>query len=216
VTGLIETVRVRRGVMPLLSLHAARLARSIAALGIVDPGPLGARIGALPRMEERVIRVEAGPHGVHVTTRDVPAADPFTVAAVIAPYRPYPHKITERAQFTSARAVARAAGADDALLVTGGGEVAEGTTWSVFWWEGEGKGIATPPLALGVLPGVARERLSTLLSLIECRATVGALGGLSLFAANAVRGVVPILRLDGAPVPSDPRTAELAQAFWPT
>ncbi len=213
-TGLIETVRVRRGVMPLLPLHAARLARSTVAMGIPDPGPLGARIGALPRMEERVIRIEAGAQGVHVTTRDVPPADPFTVATVVAPYRPYPHKITERAQFTSARAAARAAGADDALLVTSGGEVAEGTTWSIFWWMGEG--IATPPLALGVLPGVARERLSTLLSLIERRATLPALSGLSLFAANAVRGVVPIARLDGVPVPSDPRTAELALAFWPT
>lgn len=213
-TGIIETVRVRRGVMPLLPLHAARFARSVAALGIPDPGPLAARVAALPRMEERVIRVEAGPHGIHVTTRDVPAPDPFTVATVVAPYRPYPHKITERAQFTSARAAARAAGADDALLVTDGGEVAEGTTWSCFWWVDEG--IATPPLALGVLPGVARERLSTLLSLIERRATVAALEGLSLFAANAIRGVVPISRLDGIAVPSDPRTAELAGAFWPT
>lgn len=75
--------------------------------------------------------------------------------------------------------------------------------------------VATPALALGVLPGVARERLSTLLSLIERRATVSALQGRSLFAANAVRGVVPILRLNGVPVPSDPRTAGLAEAFWP-
>ncbi len=29
------------------------------------------------------------------------------------------------------------------------------------------------------------------------------------------RGVVPIASLYGAPVPADPRTAELAQRFWP-
>jgi branched-subunit amino acid aminotransferase/4-amino-4-deoxychorismate lyase len=44
---------------------------------------------------------------------------------------------------------------------------------------------------------------------------VAALQGRSLFAANAVRGVVPILRLDGVPVPADPRTDELAREFWP-
>jgi len=31
-----------------------------------------------------------------------------------------------------------------------------------------------------------------------------------------VRGIVPIASLDGVPVPADPRTAELAQRFWPT
>jgi hypothetical protein len=31
-----------------------------------------------------------------------------------------------------------------------------------------------------------------------------------------VRGVVPIASLDGVPVVADPRTANLAQRFWPT
>jgi len=32
---------------------------------------------------------------------------------------------------------------------------------------------------------------------------------------NAVRGIVPMASLDGALVPADPRTAELASRFWP-
>src|SRR5256885_2157455 len=38
----------------------------------------------------------------------------------------------------------------------------------------------------------------------------------SLFLRNGVRGILPIASLDGATVPADPRTAELAQRFWPT
>ena len=34
-------------------------------------------------------------------------------------------------------------------------------------------------------------------------------------AEAAVRGVVPITSLDGAPAPANPRTAELAGHFWP-
>jgi branched-subunit amino acid aminotransferase/4-amino-4-deoxychorismate lyase len=41
------------------------------------------------------------------------------------------------------------------------------------------------------------------------------LAGRSLFLTNAVRGVVPVARLDGVEVPQDPRTAVLAARFWP-
>ena len=41
-----------------------------------------------------------------------------------------------------------------------------------------------------------------------------ALGGKSLFLTNAVRGIVPIASLDGAPVTADSRTVDLALRFW--
>lgn len=160
-----------------------------------------------------MIRIEAGMHGVTVTTRDVGPAIPFDVVTCSAPYQPYPHKTTERAQFIAAQGAARAAGAADALLVTRDGFVAEGTAWSLFWWEGDG--LATSALDLGILPGVARERIAGLVPLRERRVRRAGLAGASLFAANAVRGVLPIARLDGAAIPADPRTAGLARAFWP-
>jgi hypothetical protein len=33
--------------------------------------------------------------------------------------------------------------------------------------------------------------------------------------ANAARGVVPVVRLDGRPVPQDPGTSRLSGSFWP-
>jgi para-aminobenzoate synthetase/4-amino-4-deoxychorismate lyase len=199
--------------MPFLDRHAARLARSVHALGIPDPGPLAATIPPLAGVGERVIRVEAGPHCIAVTTRDVPASDPMDVITFAEPYRPYPHKTTERGQFTAALAAARSVGAADAVLVTQDGIVAEGTTWTIVWWEGDR--LATPALDVGILPGIARERLGALLPLLECRAPRPELAGKPIFAVNAVRGVIPIVRLDGRSISQDPRTAELARAFWP-
>jgi branched-subunit amino acid aminotransferase/4-amino-4-deoxychorismate lyase len=199
--------------MPFLDRHAERLARSVRALGLPDPGPLAAAIPPLAGTGERVIRIEVGAHGIAVTTRDVASAEPMGIITFAEPYKRYPHKTTERAQFTAALAAARSAGAGDALLVTADGVVAEGTTWSLFWWEGDR--LATPALDLGVLPGVARERLGALLPLLECHAPRQGISGKPLFAANAARGVVPVARLDGVTIPQDPRTAELARAFWP-
>ncbi|PYO93734.1 MAG: hypothetical protein DMD60_15280 [Gemmatimonadetes bacterium] len=103
--------------------------------------------------------------------------------------------------------------ADDALLLTHGGWVAEGTVWTVFWWAGDA--LRTPALDLGILPGIGRARVLELLPRVERgRYPKQALAGKSLFLTNAVRGIVPIASLDGAPAPTDPRTAELARRFW--
>jgi branched-subunit amino acid aminotransferase/4-amino-4-deoxychorismate lyase len=47
----------------------------------------------------------------------------------------------------------------------------------------------------------------------ECRPAD--LMGASLFATNAVRGVVPIRRFNRVALAEDPRTARLAGRFWP-
>ncbi|HMA40083.1 MAG TPA: hypothetical protein VKP10_08400, partial [Gemmatimonadales bacterium] len=73
----------------------------------------------------------------------------------------------------------------------------------------------TPPLSLGVLPGVARGRVMELVPTVERARAAGELVGRGLFATNAIRGVVAIVRLNGAPVPHDARTTQLADRFWP-
>jgi len=63
----------------------------------------------------------------------------------------------------------------------------------VFWWEGAG--LRTPALDLEILRGIGRTRV------------------LELGKGQEIRG--PRTALDGARVPADPRTAELARRFWP-
>lgn len=212
--GVFETIRVRNGQTPLLSRHAARLAAACRALGVPQPeAPLERLVAPWLGAGDLMVRVEAGLEGPTVTTRPVPAVAPLTV--IVAPTRhvPYPFKVSARSAFEAAQSEARAVGADDALLVTGSGLVAEGTVWSIFWWEGDR--LTTPPLSLGVLPGVGRARALELEPAVERERTPAELAGRSAFAINAVRGVVPITRLAGEAVPGDPRTARLAERFWP-
>jgi branched-subunit amino acid aminotransferase/4-amino-4-deoxychorismate lyase len=207
---LIETVRIRGGVAPLWYLHLRRLAGSCKALGIPLPGELPTPSGGA----DRVHRLQVGRRGAVVSERPVGPTDPVrlvTVSGVV--HRPYAHKTTDRAQFTHGLEYARARGADDGLLLAEGGWVAEPGIWSLFWWEDDR--LSAPPLALGVLPGVARARIDEQTGVVERRVRLDELRGRSLFVANAVRGVVPVASLDGADVPSNGATATLARAFWP-
>jgi branched-subunit amino acid aminotransferase/4-amino-4-deoxychorismate lyase len=213
--GLIETMRVRGGRLPLLERHLKRLRGSLAALG--RPAPPG-DLAALARAAagsgaDGVVRLEVSDGQAAVTMRDVPSVTPLAVTLATEPHAPYPHKSTERGVFDRALAEARALGADDALLVNAAGYVAEGTTWSLFWWEG-GR-LCTPALDLGILPGVGRARVMELAEVAEARVTMATFAWRSLFLVNAVRGIVPIGSLRGRDVPLDARTAELSHRFWP-
>ena len=208
---LIETVRIRGGVAPLWYLHLRRLAGSCKALGIPLPGELPTPAGGA----DRVHRLQVGPRGATVSERPVGPADPVrlvTVSGVV--HRPYPHKTTDRRQFTEAMDQARARGADDGVLLAEGGWVAEAGIWSLFWWE-DGR-VAAPPLALGVLPGVARARIAEQTGeVVERRVQMDQIRGRALFVANAVRGVVPVALLDEAAVRPNDATNALAREFWP-
>ena len=213
--GLIETMRVRDGRMPLLHRHLPRLARSIAELGLPRPNQdIAALVAPFSGTGNAVLRVEVLDGRVSVTVREPPPSAPPTVITASEPHQPYPHKTTQRDCFTDAGQEAEVAEADDALLFTPEGCVAEGTAWNVFWWDGDL--LRTPALDLGILPGVARARVLELAPRAEQgRYQKQALAGKSLFLTNAVRGIVPIASLDGASVPDDPRTVELAGRFWP-
>jgi branched-subunit amino acid aminotransferase/4-amino-4-deoxychorismate lyase len=212
--GLIETLRVRDGAIPFLERHLARLARSLAALGLAAPDrDVAELVRPLAGIGEGVLRVEVRDGRASVTVRALPLPVSPHVVTARTSHVAYPHKTTARDAFERAAAEATAAGADDALLLTAAGWVAEGTVWTVCWWEGER--VRTPALSLGVLPGIGRARLAELAPLDEDRAPREALVGRSLFLVNAVRGVVALAALDGAAVPQDPRTAEVARRFWP-
>jgi branched-subunit amino acid aminotransferase/4-amino-4-deoxychorismate lyase len=159
------------------------------------------------------VRLELRDGTAEVTTREVPPAVPASVILATEPHAPYPYKTTDRGLFERALAEARAAGAQDALLVTPDGYVAEGTTWSLFWWEGDR--LYTPALDLGILPGVGRARVMELEDVEEVLVPIGDFAPRGMFLVNAVRGIVPIGVFRGRDVPLDGRTPELSRAFWP-
>ncbi len=208
--SLIETVRIRNGVAPLWYLHLRRLAGSCKALGVPLPGELLTPGGG----PDRIHRLEVGPRGAQVSERPVGSLAPVSLVVSEVPHRPYPHKTTDREPFDRALAEARRSGADDAVLLTPAGYVAECAVWGLFWWEGER--LCAPALELGVLPGVARARLDELVGgLVERKAKPADLAGRSLFVANAARGLVPVADLQGRPVAQHPGTERLSGMLWP-
>ncbi len=206
---LIETVRVRGGFAPLWPLHVQRLGRSAAALGI----PLAEMPAAPSGGEDRVVRYAVAADGVRVTERAVGSVAPVSLVTATTRHPGYPHKTTARAAFEAAQAEARARGADDALLLSSEGLVAETSIWALGWWEEAG--LVFPPLSLRVLPSVARARLAELVPVREQAARREELpAGAAMVVVNAARGVVAVQGLDGEPVGADSRTALVAAAFW--
>jgi branched-subunit amino acid aminotransferase/4-amino-4-deoxychorismate lyase len=208
--GLIETIRVRNGVAPLWYLHLRRLAVSCKALGVPLPGELPPPEGGA----DRIYRLQVGMRGVQVSERLVDPPDPVKLIISRVAHHAYPHKTTDRAQFDRALETARGAEADDALLLTPGGFVAETAICSVLWWE-EGR-LCGPAFDLGVLPGVGRARLSELVGRIEERHAVwNDVRGCSPFLVNSVRGVIKVSSVQGEPVHQARETDSLAARFWP-
>jgi branched-subunit amino acid aminotransferase/4-amino-4-deoxychorismate lyase len=208
--ALIETIRIRNGVAPLWYLHLRRLAVSCKALGIPLPGELPTPEGG----PDRVYRLEVGMRGVQVTERLVGSTASIKLIVSRVAHHSYAYKTTDRAQFDRALDAARAAGVDDALLLTPGGFVAETAIYSVLWWEG-GR-LCAPALDLGVLPGVGRARLTELVGQVEERhSPLSEIRELPLLLVNSVRGVVKVASLDGVSVPDSRETDALAGRFWP-
>jgi len=196
--------------MPLLELHRRRLATSCRILGIPHPPALHLPTGG----PDRVVRLEVDADRATVNERALGSVRPVRLVTSRLVHEPYRHKVVERRLFDRALEDARQAGADDALLLTKQGHVAEAALWCLFWWEGTT--LCAPALALGVLPGVSRARIVQLAGPVnERRATRAELEGRPVFASNAARGIVPVAVLDGQSVPEHPETGRLQEAFWP-
>ncbi len=110
-------------------------------------------------------------------------------------------KVTDRLALALAADAACEAGADEALVVDAAGRLVEGARTSAIVVDAAGH-LATPPLSLGGVAGIAREVLlervpelaERTISEREVRAAR------EIVVANAVRGAKPVVRLDGLPV----------------
>lgn len=100
-----------------------------------------------------------------------------------------------------ARAEADAAGADEALLLTQEGWVAEASAANLFWIEGSR--LCTPALTCGVLPGITRQAVIEMAPQLgfrvhECRARRGRLlGADAVFLTSSLMGIRRVASLDG-------------------
>lgn len=115
---------------------------------------------------------------------------------------------------------AAAAAAHEALLLDAAGQVTEGASSNLFLVAGGG--VATPPLAAGILPGVTRGLVLALAREAGLPVAERPLGPADLrdaeelFLTSTSREILPVTRLDGAPVgpgTPGPVTARLHALF---
>jgi branched-chain amino acid aminotransferase len=111
-------------------------------------------------------------------------------------------------------------GADEAVLLNDRGEVTEGSTSNLYVVRGGS--LATPPLRAGILKGTTRTRILALCAGDGVPAVERTLFPSDLHAADevflssSVRGVMPVVALDGSPVGDGrmgPVTAAVHRAF---
>jgi branched-subunit amino acid aminotransferase/4-amino-4-deoxychorismate lyase len=107
---------------------------------------------------------------------------------------------------TAQRESAVAAGADEAVLLSGHGHVREGSTTAILWWREDT--LCAPPDDGGLLPSVTRELLldaagaaGVPVSLSE--AAPAELSGLEVWAVNALHGIRPVTAWIGGGPPAD-------------
>src|SRR2546426_11885035 len=156
--GLLETMRVREERIPFLDRHLARLGRSLGELGLPKPSQdVPALVRPFAGTGDAVLRVEVRDGRASVTVRELPTPGPPAVITASEPHQPYPHKSTERDCFVDAGREAEVAEADDALLLTPEGGVAEGTVWTAC--AGAGEPLRPAALGLGRVAGIGRARV---------------------------------------------------------
>ena len=110
---------------------------------------------------------------------------------------------------------ARAAGAAEALIVDGSGNVGEGASSNVFAViDGQ---LCTPPETAGILPGITRAVILELAEVSLRPLSVDDLGRAEeIFITSSIRELLPVVHVDGAAVGDGkpgPRARELHRRF---
>jgi branched-chain amino acid aminotransferase len=246
--GVFETARLVDGRYFRLDHHLDRLAESARQLRLPMPDyamveEIAGTIALKNDLREGSLRITItrGRGGRGLDTR---GAGPPTVLVTIAPVasdwrdraargwslvvaktrRPSPLSVPSqikalgRVYAILAHLEAEEAGADDALLLTADGDVAEGPTWNFFWRKGQV--IRTAALEGGVLEGVTRRIIMHLAREAGYQIEEGlwppadVLEADEAFASMTSVGVVPIRSLDGRAFPADDCSALLQRKYW--
>jgi branched-chain amino acid aminotransferase len=224
--GAFEVIRLYDGKPFALEDHLDRLGRSAAAIELeFDRQALEAEIAALlgeagavdgqlrlivTRGGRRIAATEPIPnHGETLTVATV-AYSPTVILNGV--------KSLSYAANMQATRLAKAQGADEAVLVRPDGVVLEPPTSAIFWVSADGT-LRTPALDGGVLESITRDRLVKALDVAEGSWQADDLRGASeAFLASTTREIQPVAAIDGVELAAapGPRTEEAQRAFAET
>lgn len=227
-TGAFETLGAVGGELPFWDLHMARLTFAAGQLGLAFDPPFDLEARALALLASHghdVVRItfEPGRAGVpefDLATRARPTSEVVVLHRVsVAGEFAGPavgFKSTSRELYDRALAEARAAGADDAVLIDQRGRVLETSTANLFVAVGDE--LCTPPLDGAILPGIARAVLLDGLAaagrpVVERDVSLEELvGAEQIWVTNAVHGPRPAALTGGQQPLADPLLGEVWSA----
>lgn len=238
--GLFEMVLWADGRLEHWEAHAERLERGCRALRLPSPDRLGIRAAA-----EAAVALAGNPTraavrlnwsaGLGVKDLDTPAdlqpcltASAWPIGEPPGPTRLCTAKVrrndrspVSRLKTLSsldsvlARAEAREAGADEALMLNTAGEVACAAAANVFWVRHEE--VFTPDLGCGAVDGIIRRQVLAAchdlgVPVQEVYANPGRIGWTPMFLTSSLVGVQPVVSLDGRDLPDSRLIAAIAKA----
>jgi para-aminobenzoate synthetase/4-amino-4-deoxychorismate lyase len=182
--------------LALLERHLARVTASATALGYrFDRHSARNELQAATfRLREkarvRLLLAQSGAMAIEVAPIPAPFDRPLRVAVVPLPVdiRDYRlrHKTSDRGFYDAARI---AAGTDEVVFVRPDGLLTEGSFTSLFVPRDDGK-LLTPPVGVGLLPGVLRAQLIDSTRAVESNLSADDLPP-QFFVGNALRGLMP-------------------------
>ena len=224
--GAFEVIRLYGGRPFALGDHLDRLARSATAIELeFDRAALELEIDALLRAAgplDGQLRLIVTRGGRRIAATEPIPAHAETLALATVTYQPSVIlngvKSLSYAANMEASRLAKARGADEAVLVQPDGTVLEPPTSAVFWVSADGS-LRTPALTDGVLESITRDRLIKVLDVEQGTWSVEDLhGAREAFIASTTREVQTVSAVDGRALPEapGPRTQEAQQAFAET
>jgi branched-chain amino acid aminotransferase len=218
--GLYETLKLVGGYPVFFEEHMARLDRGLTELDLARPGGRREMADQICRLSAasgvpdgacRVLVTAGPPEGrptllIQNDVRVFPARPLHVVSYRGVRVRAQLKAMTVMQSYLAQRA-AKAAGADDAILVDGDGQIFEGSTSNMFLMRGGG--LVTPPAEGAILPGVLRAKLEELagdhgVPVVEAFVRVPDLrpdDGMLL--TSSVRGIVAVADVDGRALQTD-------------
>ena len=220
--GAFEVIRLYGGHPFALADHLNRLERSAGRIELpVDRAAFEAEIEALLTQHgtgDAQLRLIATRGGRRLALVEELVAQAESVRVATVTYQPT--IILDRVKSLSyaanmhATRIAKARGADEAILVTPQGTVLEPPTSTIFWAGGDGV-LRTPSLDCSILDSITRDRILRAVEVEEGTFDVSELHGASeAFLASTTREVQPVAQIDGRDLEwPGSRSREAAEAF---
>ena len=228
--SVFETLRIVAGRPCFLEAHVQRLAVSAARLDLDLPGGWEElALTAAEGVEDGVLRLVCTRGGVsYALVTDVPAESVrarehglsvLTLTLGItaeqratAPWLLGGVKSTSYAVNMASQRAAQALGADDAIWLSSDGWVLEAPTSTVVLVLAGS--LITPPVATGILPGTTLAAVRDLVDVPERPVSADELAQAEeIMLLGSVRGVAPVVRLDGRELGIGPTTRSLGEQY---